>query len=126
MPKKSPIQVNTRKPNYNYQVVLLVKESDTLQFNIFHYRTKGSDTLLGTAELLIERELDKNNGEFKEKLFMLEVKNARNQKVGFVRTVLNGIQCEATTTAVPTTTVTPGNSIVTLSNLSRPISIQTE
>ena len=101
VPKKSPIQANTRKPNYNYQVVLLVKESDTLQFNIFHYRTKGSDTLLGTGELLIERELDKNNGEFKEKIFMLEVKNARNQKVGFVRTVLNGIQSEAT---IPTTT----------------------
>ena len=52
---------------------------------------------MGTAELLIERELDKNNGEFKEKLFMLEVKNARNAKVGFIRTVLNGIQTENTT-----------------------------
>ena len=52
---------------------------------------------MGTAELFIERELDKNNGEFKEKLFMLEVKNARNAKVGFIRTVLNGIQTENTT-----------------------------
>ena len=74
-----------------------LKESDTLQFNIYHYRTKGQDTLIGTAELLIERELDKNNGEFKEKLFMLEVKNARNAKVGLIRTVLNGIQTENTT-----------------------------
>ena len=50
----------------------------------------------GTAELLIARELAQNNGEFKEKSFMLEIKNARDMKVGFLRTVLNGIQIEST------------------------------
>ena len=63
-------------------------------------KSKNFETILsskkGTAELLIARELAQNNGEFKEKSFMLEIKNARDMKVGFLRTVLNGIQIEST------------------------------
>ena len=35
------------------------KESDTLEFNIWHHHPKKPDYIMGTAELDIERELAK-------------------------------------------------------------------
>ena len=52
-----------------------VKENDSLVFNICNYKSKGSDVLLGTAEIDISRELPKHNGEFKDVNFILEIIN---------------------------------------------------
>ena len=71
---------------------MIVKESDTIVFRIWHYKSKGRDEVLGTAMIDIERELPKYNGEFKDVEFMLEIKNTGNSKVGFLRSTLNGIQ----------------------------------
>lgn len=91
---KTTIIHNTRNPSYDFNVVLLVKESDTLEFNIWHHHPKKPDYIMGTAELDIERELAKNNGEFKDVKFILEIKDPKGMKIGFLRTMLNGIQSQ--------------------------------
>ena len=56
-----------------------LKESDTLEFRIWHFREKGADHLIGKIDLDLSEELERCQGEFKQIEVTLPMKSPRGR-----------------------------------------------
>lgn len=56
-----------------------LKESDTLEFRIWHFREKSADHLIGKIDLDLSEELERCQGEFKQIEVTLPMKSPRGR-----------------------------------------------
>ena len=90
--RKTKIHPPSQNPRFNEDLVLLVRKSDVLSFQVWNFRKTGRDVLIGQCTLDIGEKLDENDGEFASTPFKLSLEDALKVKIGELNINLTGFE----------------------------------
>lgn len=90
--RKTKIHPPSLNPRFNEDLVLLVRKSDVLSFQVWNFRKTGRDVLIGECTLDISKKLDESDGEFASTPFQLSLEDALKVKIGELNINLTGFE----------------------------------
>lgn len=90
--RKTKIHPPSQNPRFNEDLVLLVRKSDVLAFQVWNFRKTGRDLLIGQCTLDIGEKLEESDGEFASTPFRLSLEDALRVKIGELNISLTGFE----------------------------------